>query len=295
MEWLMNKAARKIAIIGLKGGISKTTASTHLASALADKKAKVLIIDFDPSQGNTTSSLIGPIWNQEIHQKGICSAIIDGTSLDEVIYPTTRENLFIIPSERKDVMGRPYSVESAIANMSPMVGFRSLSSMIEKSTINETFDFVIIDTGPTNSMIVVAALNAVDYFIVPCSLQDFSIDSIEGSIDTAMQVKSLNPKLQPLGFFISSLDKRPAEAKEKIIQLENFAKKKGIYFFKAKIPVSAKFGFLPSKMKTIFDVTKKSDRGHKEYLELTTEVLSRIMQLEKTKRESHVESPAMGV
>ncbi len=282
----MKKTARKISIISLKGGVGKTTTTIQLASALADKKAKVLVIDFDPSQGNTTSSLIGPIWNQDIRPKGICSAIIDGTPLDEVIYKTSRENLFIIPSERKDSKGRPYSVETAVSTMDPMTGMSALSSMIEKSSINEMFDFVIIDTGPTNSMIVIAALNASDYFMVPVQLQDFSIDSVEGTIEAAIKVKRLNPKLQALGFFVSSLDKRQAEAKDKIAQLESFSKQNNIYFFKAKIPVSAKFGFLPSKMKTIFDVTKKTDRGHKEYLELTTEVLTRIMNLDKAQNES---------
>lgn len=282
----MKTKARKLSVISLKGGCGKTTSTIQIAAALSDKGARVLVIDLDPSQANATMSLIGPIWKSEVHQKGICSAFIEGTPLDEIIYPTQRENLFIIPSEKTDSQGRPYSVETAIANMNPMAAFKSLSGLIEKSSIDEAFDFVVIDTGPTNSMIVVTALNASDYFIVPVEIQDFSIESIAGSMETGNQVKSINPGLQSLGFFVSSIDMRSSETKIKVPELEAYAKSKGLYFFKAKIPVSAKFGFLPSKMKTIFDVTKKSDRGHKEYLDLTVEIMNRIIVLDKAKTES---------
>lgn len=291
----MKNKARKLSVISLKGGCGKTTSTVQIAAALSDKGARVLVIDLDPSQGNLTMSLIGPIWKSETHMKGICSAFMDNTPLDEIIYPTKRENLFIIPSEKFDVSGRPYSVETAIANMSPMLAFGSLDKMINSSSIDEAFDFVLIDTGPTNSMIVVTALNASDYYIVPVEIQDFSIDSIVGSMETGNQVKSINPDLQSLGFFISNIDMRPAETKRKIEELSTYANEKGLYFFKSKIPVSAKFGFLPSKMKTIFDVTKVKDRGHQEYLDLTVEIMQRVMIMDKKRNESKKRSQGIEV
>lgn len=276
----MKKQARIIAVIGEKGGVNKTTATITLAAALAKKGAKTLVIDFDPSQGNATYGLISKIWDGPTHTKGICSAIIEGTPLDEVTYSTGRENLHIIPSEKFDSQKRKYSVETAIAMMSPIEGLRSLSSLIEKSSIRDEFDFVLIDNGPTSSMATLAAINSSDYFLVACVAASFSIDSIESTIASAMQVKSLNPKIKPLGFFMSSLDKRSADAKIAIEKLEDYSKLSGVYFFKSKIPVVEKMKFLPEKTKTILEVTKPTERGHKEYIELSNEILKRVIQLE---------------
>ena len=113
-------------------------------------------------------------------------------------------------------------------------------------------------------------------------MSDFALDSIGKTIKNALMIKKQsNPNLEPLGLLITSIDQRIAMSKKSLIELENYSEEVGIPLFQSKIPVSAKFAFLPHEMKTIFDVTKKSERGHKEYLELTKEVLNRMQEIEK--------------
>ena len=72
---------RIIAIANQKGGVGKTTTSINLASALAEKGKKVLVIDTDP-QGNTTSGF--GIDKNEI-DRTIYELMIGECSIDEVI------------------------------------------------------------------------------------------------------------------------------------------------------------------------------------------------------------------
>lgn len=271
---------RVISVTGQKGGIGKTTSTVHIASRLADMGFKTCIIDFDTTQSNATRSVIGPIWEGEDKVRGICDIMANGGSLDEVFYPTERENLYIIPSEKKDNRGANYNIE-ALLNQLGLEGFNLLKELISESEKLNSCHFVLIDNAPSLGITTVSSLLAADYFIIPVQTSDLSMESIGDTITAGLKVKRMqNPYLEPLGFFVASMDKRPKMAKKAIVELGELSHQTGIHFFETMIPISSKFGFLPRDKKTIFDITKSSERGHKEYLGLVDEILEQIKAIE---------------
>jgi chromosome partitioning protein len=271
---------RIISVIAQKGGVGKTTSTIHIATALANMGFKTLIIDWDTSQGNSTYSTIGHLDSKV--QKGICSIIANGGSLADVICETKNKNLYIIPSEVTDARGNAYSIESILTQLG-LEGYTLLKDLIEESEVIQDFQFVLIDNTPKLGIETVSSLIASDYFITPVQMTDFSLGSIGQTIATAMKVKKgHNKDLEALGIFVSSSDNRINKSKEAIVELGEYCKNSGIHLFDSIIPIASKFAFLPRGQQTIYDVTKASERGHKEYLKLTKEMLSRMMELEKS-------------
>lgn len=278
---------RVISIISQKGGVGKTTLTTNLADGLSRKGYKVLVIDLDPSQGNLTTSFIGPIWDEakSEQRKGIHSLYSKKSKLPNVCYKTGKENIWIVPSEDK------IAIENLMSD--DFLGFIMLlkEEMDQFPRMGQYFDFVLIDNLPSQGKTSTAGLAASDYFLMPTTLEDLAVFGISSTYSQAEKVKSVNPKLRPLGIVINRFDARTTASKTTLEDVKVIADEAGVKVFETLIPSVSKFGSLPRMQASIFDVCTPKEKGRKEYTLLTDEIIKELYQIEEaeTKQERRPE------
>ena len=145
---------KSIAFGALKGGVGKTAMAVNIASNLAKKKnKKVLLVDFDP-QANATSYL--NINEFEEGYKSFVELLREENTIEEVVLKTEIENLDIIGSS---ILATYY--EFALYNQTNREN--KLKRVLQKhKEFLEKYDFLIFDTNPSLSLLNQNVFNFVD-------------------------------------------------------------------------------------------------------------------------------------
>ena len=167
---------RIISVINQKGGVGKTTTAINLASGLALKNYKVLLIDLDP-QGNAST---GVGINQNEREKSIYDLLIKKDSFFECIKKTKIENLSIITANA-DLSG----LETEVANNSQKAFL--LKNIIDDPVNNlekEKFSYIIIDCPPSLSLLTIMSLVLSDSLVVPLQTEFFALEGLSQLVKT---------------------------------------------------------------------------------------------------------------
>ena len=180
---------KSIAFFNNKGGVGKTTLLCNVAASLALKsKKKVLVLDADP-QCNASAYLLP--------DKMLESILMDGThqSIDAFFEPVRRGHGYstsiptIVKSERFGVdviVGDPkLSIRedllatdwAATRNGDPR-GFQTTFALRELVDRLEDYDYVLVDMGPSLGALNRSVVLAVDYFLMPLSVDIFSLMAV---------------------------------------------------------------------------------------------------------------------
>ena len=159
-----------IAISNGKGGIGKTSNAANLAGFLAKQGHKTLLIDLDQ---NDHLKIVTGVRRNVIRDNDIANLIKDRLSPDKVSVQV-RENLYLIPSGGKRLQFFEKNF-SKIKNSEFIL--RELMAEIK-----EKYDFIVIDSSPTLSLLHANIACFADYFIVPCDMDMLSIIQTRGFI-----------------------------------------------------------------------------------------------------------------
>jgi len=158
-----------LAIVNMKGGVGKTTTAIHLASGLARRGARVLLVDADP-QGNIGHAL------GVARTRTISDLMRDEASLDECVSRGVRENLDVIPS-----------TPAAFALESQLAGAPQRETILSRRLKPATgYDAVVIDSSPAMNLLTYNAL-------LPVSMDGMAILGARQTLAGIRQIRELWP------------------------------------------------------------------------------------------------------
>lgn len=250
-----------IAVVNQKGGVGKTTTSVNIASYLASKYGKkVLLVDLDP-QGNATSGL-GVDKNSL--KASAFNAILEQSDFNIVRHTTNVKSLDIIPANS--------DLSSAEINLAKMDG-REIALKNYLTPITNNYDYIIIDCPPSLGLLFINALVAARYMIIAVQTEFYAMEGLGLLVGTIQKIqKSLNPSLSILGVLMTMYDTRTALSQQVKTEIQKVF---GDLVFKTVIPRNVKLAEAPSHGMPILAYDKWS-KGAKAYKNVSKEVIDRV-------------------
>lgn len=255
--------AKVICITNQKGGVGKTTTAVNLAYYLAKDRRAVLLVDLDP-QGNATSGL------------GIPKLEMD-TSMTEVMLGMAKLTQIIQETAFKKFDLAPTTPQLANAEVE-MAGMKQKFAVLKRAIdeVREQYDYIIIDSPPSLSLLTVNAMIASDYLILPVQTEFYALEGVAQLLESmAMVRKAMNPNLQLLGVLATMYDKRTSLSVEVLAEVKKYFKDR---VFRTTIPRNVRVAEAPSHGVPVGAYDKFS-KGAKAYKEFAREVEERTEQV----------------
>lgn len=162
--------------------------------ALSLKGKKTLLVDLDPQANATISVGIDPT----TLTKHINTLFTDINTKTEEVIIKTEFGLYILPSH-------PDLADTEAGMRATQIGL--LKGLLEP--LEDKFDYIIIDTPPSESYLTVNALAVADEVLIPLQAHFLALRGLQDVLDEVDQVKQgLNPKLKVAGILPTMVSNR---------------------------------------------------------------------------------------
>ena len=253
------RETRILALMNQKGGVGKSTTAVNLSVALAEKKYKVLVIDFDP-QGNTTSGLG---IDKNTLRESIYDVVINEIDINTIIKETRQKYLYIAPSTIQ-LAGAEVELVTALA--------REMRLKESLNSIKDEYDFIFIDCPPSLGILTINALVACDSVLIPIQCEYYALEGVTKLLESMRLVKShLNSNIGIFGVVMTMYDPRTSLSKQVVEEVKEYF---GDKVFNTLIPRNVRVSEAPSYGMSVLEYEPES-KGAQAYRELAKEVSKR--------------------
>lgn len=253
-------AAKIIAVCNQKGGVAKTTTACAMATGLAKRGYKVLMVDTD-SQRNSTA-----VYQAKTEQVATIHDLLFTRGVDPMACVQKTEVGHIIASD--SLMAK---------DDSNMNGIRE-SVMLRKALapFKDLYDFIILDHNPGQGGILNNVLTAADDIIIPMQADGFSVD---GAADMAERINSVkeftNHTLRVAGVLITFFNSRTRSARGFLEQKDALERLFKTKVFETKIRRCQALADANDRRMSIFDFDPTGN-GATDYNDLIDEYLKGV-------------------
>ena len=240
-----------------KGGVAKTTSTLNIGVILAQRGARVLLIDLD-HQANLTEGLGVDIDSVRYSTYEVLLNPEQGVGFATV---TTGAGVDLVPSTF-DLAGAEYELAGKVG--------REMLLRKALRQVREQYDYILLDPPPSLGVFTFNALAAADAAIVPCETHPYPYKALlrlEKAIDLA---RDLNPQLEIGGVFCTKTDR--TNLSQTIEQ--RIRQRYGELMFKTGIPRNISVAEAPAAGEPI-SVYAPGSPGAQAYQALTTELEER--------------------
>jgi chromosome segregation ATPase len=249
-----------ISITNQKGGVGKTTSAVNIAYYLAKAGKKVLLVDFDP-QGNATSGLGVDKDKLNITMSDV---MLGKKLLKDTIIATDYKNLWLAPST-------PHLANTEAELAQAERRFSRLKVAIE--SVANQYDFILIDSPPSLSLLTVNGLIAARYILLPVQAEFYALEGLGQLLETMKLVrKNINPTLDLLGVLPTMINSRTSLSQQVYEEIKQHFPGK---VFKQTIPRNIRLAEAPSYGVPIGEYDKWS-KGARAYKAVAKEVIERV-------------------
>lgn len=253
------KSARIISVTSQKGGVGKTATVTNMAVGLVSLGYKTAIIDMD-AQGHIALSF------------GIKKTDLKKTIYDVLVGEATMRDI------KQNAFGVDlYLSNNTLSDLSPKVMahlnaklFPAPKYLLRKAIaqIKNLYDYILIDTSPSNDMQTMNSLLASTDIIIPVLPEGLSIDGIYETIVLIKGIQAQGAKVNILGILPTMVQDHTNLHHVKLQELrKQFAETPDIKVFDTVIKRAIRHGLAQSNGEP--DINKAP-----EYLSFVKEVLS---------------------